>query len=392
MSYSVRINGNVFGPFDESQLLEMKSKGKISRVTEISESGGGWQAAEMFPFLYVHTAPVPTQSSVSVLADRFHRANAAARYEEPVSGQPEPEYEPGVEFTAEMRLNGKLVSITRRELFELARAGSVLPDDLLTINGAKVFADSIKGIVFGDTLTLANPSSIITPDAKPRGLANFGKHVAINSPSAAGKPFYSVPPQKDEDESGYSLRSLLDWFYESVERYSVRKSIIVACCILGVILLLGTGLFFLSGNQNKYGTVNIEGTVTLDGEPMSGVSVILHPRDGNGSVAGGITTRGGKFTVTTDIVVDPTNPLRGTVPMVRGALPGDYDVTFYKLKESNHGILTLGNRPVPEYEVPQRYGDVKTSGLEPIRIQQKGTRRFEFGLTTADTDRKQPNN
>lgn len=53
MSYFVRITNRVVGPFDEVQLLEMKSRGKISSLTEISENNrSDWQRAESFPFLY----------------------------------------------------------------------------------------------------------------------------------------------------------------------------------------------------------------------------------------------------------------------------------------------------------------------------------------------------
>jgi hypothetical protein len=52
MSYYIRLKGRAFGPFDEAQLVDMKTKGKISRSTEISENKTDWQAAEMFEFLY----------------------------------------------------------------------------------------------------------------------------------------------------------------------------------------------------------------------------------------------------------------------------------------------------------------------------------------------------
>ena len=53
MAYFVRIKAKVFGPFDEAQLLDMKSKGKITHRTEISENNQrDWQSAESFLFLY----------------------------------------------------------------------------------------------------------------------------------------------------------------------------------------------------------------------------------------------------------------------------------------------------------------------------------------------------
>ena len=59
-----------------------------------------------------------------------------------------PEKEAEVMF--EIRLDGQRVSVDKNRLFDLARKGFVLPDDLVVVAGTKVFADSIQGIVFGD--------------------------------------------------------------------------------------------------------------------------------------------------------------------------------------------------------------------------------------------------
>jgi hypothetical protein len=380
MSYFVRISGNIFGPFDETQLLEMKSKGKIARVTEISENERDWKAAGTFTFLYARTASTMPQSPVHELVDRFHRVNVGTRDEVPDLEQAEPEVEP--EFTFEVRLNGRYVAVTKSELFELARTGGVSPEDLVTIDGTKVFADSIKGIVFGaPPPTATTPPSVIAPEAKPASFPNLGR----DSTNAPDEPSLLVlSPRNRERITGELENTFQSWFsrFFTSEGRSPSLNSIILVCTLGVILLLGAGFYFVGGGWNKYGTINIEGTVTLDGEPVRGASVILHPRAENGSVAGGITKRNGKFTVTTDIVVDPTDALRGTEPMVSGALPGEYDVTFYKLKDGNRE-QTLGNRSVPEYEIPQKYGDIKTSG-HAITIEHKGTRKFTFELTRAD--------
>ena len=74
MAYYFRITGRTFGPFNESQLLEMKSRGRINRTTEISENRHDWQAAETFQFLFppVHA---PSQPSGSDPADWFYSMN-----------------------------------------------------------------------------------------------------------------------------------------------------------------------------------------------------------------------------------------------------------------------------------------------------------------------------
>lgn len=75
-----------------------------------------------------------------------------------------PEQESEIMF--EIRLQGQRVSVTKSRLFDLARKGSVLPDDLVTISGTKVFADSIQGIVFGDKSSAPPvPPPVVLPSA-----------------------------------------------------------------------------------------------------------------------------------------------------------------------------------------------------------------------------------
>ena len=85
MAYFVRIKNRVFGPFDEPQLLEMKSKGKITRVTEVSENKNDWQTAETLTFLYAPTQTAAgstsqQQSSVHEPADWFYSINGTEGY------------------------------------------------------------------------------------------------------------------------------------------------------------------------------------------------------------------------------------------------------------------------------------------------------------------------
>ena len=72
---------------------------------------------------------------------------------------------PGTEAEVmfEIRLNGQRVSVTKSRLFDLARRGSVLPDDLITVAGTRVFADSIQGIVFGDKSSPPPPPPPVSP-------------------------------------------------------------------------------------------------------------------------------------------------------------------------------------------------------------------------------------
>ena len=112
--------------------------------------------------------------------------------------------------------------------------------------------------------------------------------------------------------------------------------------------------------ENPYGTVHIEGTVTLDGTAVEGVNVMLVPRGGD-SAAGGITGANGKFTVNTS--------------GYGGAKPGEYDITFSKVEIPGQDLsmeefqAKFGSRqPEPQYLIPKKYESVKTSGIEPITV------------------------
>ena len=63
MSYFIRIRGKAFGPFDEEQLLNMKSQGKLGKATEVSENKTDWQPAESLDFLYPQTTTTSSGST-----------------------------------------------------------------------------------------------------------------------------------------------------------------------------------------------------------------------------------------------------------------------------------------------------------------------------------------
>jgi len=156
----------------------------------------------------------------------------------------------------------------------------------------------------------------------------------------------------------------------SVDDNPTEYHLKVAASVLATLCLLGLfGVWLLGEPTNPYGTVPIVGTLTLDGEPVEGVSVILSPRDReNGRVAGGITDRHGKFTVTT-----------GTATMVNGAVPGEYDVTFSKMEIEEGSSL---EEPNWLYVIPQKYRNTRTSGLAPITVEPDGKNNFSFELSS----------
>ena len=148
--------------------------------------------------------------------------------------------------------------------------------------------------------------------------------------------------------------------------------------ILTLLLSLATFVGCGGSNKNPYGAVYLEGTVTLDGSPMEGISVTLVPRDGDLS-AGGITDAAGKFTVTTG------GSAAGT-----GAKPGEYDVTFYKVELTGQGLSyeeyqkQFGDKqPETVYLVPKKYESAKTSEIPPITVSSnKADNKFDFALSS----------
>jgi len=90
------------------------------------------------------------------------------------------------EITFEVRIDGQRVSVTKSRLFDLARKGSVLPDDLVVVAGTKVFADSIQGIVFGNKSSAPPSPPPSPPPVSP-------------SPGSAARPTATPPAASEAD-------------------------------------------------------------------------------------------------------------------------------------------------------------------------------------------------
>ena len=119
-----------------------------------------------------------------------------------------PEQE-AAEIMFEIRLDGQRVSVTKGRLFDLARRGSVLPDDLVVVAGTKVFADSIQGIVFGDKSSAPPP-----PPPPPPAASSTGS--AVQAPAAP-----ATPPRAASNADPFALPDLGDIageanFYDNV--------------------------------------------------------------------------------------------------------------------------------------------------------------------------------
>ena len=165
---------------------------------------------------------------------------------------------------------------------------------------------------------------------------------------------------------------------ENTTNVTIIGSVITVALLLGIVSWVFSGYF----QKSPPGIIYLEGIVTLDGNPISGVNVILNPRNPEGVAAGGMTDARGRFTVTTH-----PNPIGS------GAMAGVYDVTFSKVEVDVQDVsMMLAPQPAttrqtqapPQrtYIVPQRYGRPRTSGLEPITVEAGGNNRFTFVLTS----------
>ena len=289
------------------------------------------------------------------------------------------------ELMFEIRLDGQRVSVTKSRLFRLAQSGAVLPDDLIVVAGTKVFADSIKGIVFGSKPSeAASPHSAAIPKPKPYVYPDFGG--SESDPfNIQNEPRVRVDRDLQKKESVHlEIGNALDTAVSRINTPEVKSfavgagkafgAVLVVVCLLGVVWYL-----VYREKTNSYGAVYLEGTLTLDGIPMEKVNVNLIPRNENGSVAGGMTDKRGRFTVTT-----------GPATVGTGAKPGEYDITFSKIEMESGVLPTEGGTqqaesrlPKKKYVIPQKYEDPATSGIEPIQVDtNKGKNKFKFDLTS----------
>ena len=290
--------------------------------------------------------------------------------------------EPEAELMFEIRHKGQNVSVTKKRLFEMARKGTVSPDDIIIVAGTKVFADSIQGIIFGNESPAVNVSApepfefykmetntAAPPDAPATNVPVVDDSIESSPFGIADEP--SVPIQRGPgvkkknvtfSDLGKDLGKPLEeplgrvstWMNNNITSRHVKMygSVLVALFLLGIL-----AFWLMPDKKSLYGAVRIVGTLTLDGNPVEGAGVILYPRDKenqeNGYAAYGTTDKRGNFTVTT-----------GEDPIGRGAVPGEYDVTFRMQPR------------IPKYEQPE------TSGLAPIRVETKARQWFPFELTS----------
>jgi hypothetical protein len=136
---------------------------------------------------------------------------------------------------------------------------------------------------------------------------------------------------------------------------------------------------------NYIGGIYITGNVKVDGKPVEGVLVTFVPVLDKGIIGKGITDSNGNFVLT----------ISGT-KYDSGIVPGQYTPIFSKTVylDTSSTTPTDNTPPVPgvllygvNYEnpptielIPEKYGNVTTSGFAPIDITRFGKKSFNFDL------------
>ncbi len=160
----------------------------------------------------------------------------------------------------------------------------------------------------------------------------------------------------------------------------LTKSILFASAACACLVLSGCG-------GTSLGTVPVQGTVTIDGNPVEGVTIVFNPDDAGGRAASGRTDASGNYTLTTEINGD-------------GALPGGYKITVSKVEveeddtlpeqvdpndegsmDAIYGQLDTSKEQKSKNLVAKKFGNATTSGLAAT-VAEEGENKFDFEVTS----------
>lgn len=160
----------------------------------------------------------------------------------------------------------------------------------------------------------------------------------------------------------------------------------------GVIAILSFSLVVgCSRGPARPKTYPVSGTVTLNGQPVEGASVIFVPKDMAAGVGAQATSPGPQ--VATGETDAQGRYVLGTFAKGDGAIPGDYLVKVFKFpKAAGATAGTSGGEeeyqppeedapppPAPKNLLPERYANEQTSGLS-FTVEAKSN-TFDIALT-----------
>jgi hypothetical protein len=138
-------------------------------------------------------------------------------------------------------------------------------------------------------------------------------------------------------------------------------------------------------SSNRPATYPVSGTVTMNGQPLEGATVVFVPTEGavGQQAATGITDAAGKYKLSTYVTDDGANAgeYRIKVSKYDGKKPTKEEQERYISYEEEQKIQFAGDeRPTPPAKnlLPPKFGDDSTSGLTYTVT--KGSNTFDIKL------------
>jgi len=128
-----------------------------------------------------------------------------------------------------------------------------------------------------------------------------------------------------------------------------KKALVLPVCLLGALWGCNKG--------PTVATFPVTGTVTYEGKPVEGASVMFMSKNPDGPKATGDTDAEGKFSLTTYL---------GPKQILKGAVPDEYKVAIMKSPPPEAGALAPGMDPgSPEYQKQAMEQMIKQAGPIP---------------------------
>ncbi len=129
-------------------------------------------------------------------------------------------------------------------------------------------------------------------------------------------------------------------------------------------------------------TVPVEGTVTVDGSPMEGVTVMFSPSDGSGRAASARTDAEGHYVLTTEINGDGALVGSYKVAISKNVteddgLPDEVDPDDEASMDAIYGQLDTRKAQKSNNMIADKFGDPNKSGLEAT-VAEDGENVFDF--------------
>ena len=149
-----------------------------------------------------------------------------------------------------------------------------------------------------------------------------------------------------------------------------------------LVFLVMPALFFMPGcmKSEPLNTIRVTGTIKVDGQPMVGVNVIFSPVERNETAAGGVTDAKGVYSLTSGANTPGTGAVAGRyIPIFSKTETEQREPTASPEEEmAKYG----GEPPKTIYLIPEKYGNVKTCGFDPVTVEKGKSNVFDFDLST----------